>query len=137
MPRKNYVSGFGEKDPDAAQFLKPSNTNQYEASASGVGYNARWDDDAGTSGNNNDFGTDGWQDNSNYMRSAASWTGDADDVHQKLTALIDGQYDQPAGKLLGGGGPVSDNKHGGVGPGKPRFAPKGPGPLNNQRRGGV
>jgi hypothetical protein len=33
--------------------------------------------------------------------------------------LIDGQVDQPAGPMLGGGGPVSKNR--GVGEGKLRF----------------
>jgi hypothetical protein len=57
-----------------------------------------------------------------------------------LSGLIDGQRDQLAGKLLGGGGPVSDNKHGGVGPGKPRFAPKNVGArgqIDRSSRGGV
>jgi hypothetical protein len=39
-------------------------------------------------------------------------------VHQRLSRLIDGQEDQPAGKWLGGGGPVSDNV-GNDGPGWP------------------
>jgi len=49
MPKlpKKYVSGYGETDPDINQFLRPDNTDPYASNASGVGYNARWDDDAG------------------------------------------------------------------------------------------
>jgi hypothetical protein len=134
LPRK-YKTGYGEVDPDIDQFLKPDNTDPYKASASGVGYNARYDDDAGTSGKNNNYGVDSWGDNSDYI---GGWHGDVDQPHQSLSGLIDGQEDQPAGPLLGGGGPVSDNKVGGVGPGRPRFAPKPPGrQINRDSLGGV
>jgi hypothetical protein len=102
--------------------LQPPNTNPWKASASGQGYHARYDDDAGTH-NYAGHGVDGAGDNEAFLR--ASDTGpDIDAPHQRLSGLIDGQYDHPAGKLLGGGGPVSDNKYGGVGPGRPRFAQK-------------
>src|SRR6266513_140844 len=48
MPKKNYVSGFGEKDPDAAEFLKPDRS-PWDAEASGHQYTARYRDDSGAS----------------------------------------------------------------------------------------
>jgi len=135
---KDYISGHGEKDPDAALWLKPTCTDPYKHSASDVGYNARWDDDGGTSGKRDSLGTDGWDDNSSFTPEAPSWQGDHDAPHQRLSALIDGQVDQPAGPLVGGGGPVSDNKHGGVGDGPPRYRSKAGNKVQNRdSRGGV
>jgi hypothetical protein len=126
MKRKNYVSGFGEKDPDIHEFLRPDNTDPWKAGASGHGRNARYaqGDNAGDNGMHGDFSTDDWRDDSRWFGHGVSDTGDTDRVHDELYALIDRQADQPSGPILGGGGPVSDNKHGGVGAGKPRFAPK-------------
>ena len=50
--------------------------------------------------------------------------------NKKHDYLIDSEVDQPAGKMLGGGGPVSYNKRT---PGAPRFAPK-TGPIGNMRK---
>ncbi len=44
--------------------------------------------------------------------------------------LIDGQVDQPAGKLLGGGGPVNYNNRT---KGPPKFKPKR-GPIGNMEK---
>lgn len=48
----------------------------------------------------------------------------------KEYSLIDNQADQPAGKMLGGGGPVSHNKRT---VGAPRYKPKS-GPIGNMKR---
>ena len=126
MPKKNYVSGFGEKDDEAASFLKPDNTNPWEASPSGESYaGRRWDDSKGYKRGEQSMGGD----KSSFLRPSQSQT-DWDSPHERLSVLIDGQVDQPAGKHLGGGGPVSDNKVGGVGPGKVRYKPK-TGPQSN------
>jgi len=122
MPRKNYLSGFGEKDPDIDEFLKPSCTDPWDHKASGVGYNATKDDDGGTSGRRDSFGLDDWRGNDPFMAGDASYQGDRDYVHQKLNALIDNDPSLPSGKLNAGGGPLG--RTGGVGPGKPRYAPK-------------
>ncbi len=126
MPKKNYVSGFGEKDPDAAEFLK-ANTDPWKASASGEGYQGRrWDDDTGyRRGEQSRGGSQAWEsraaDEAAFLRPSQSET-DWDAPHEKLSVLIDGQKDFGSGnKLTGGGGPVSDNKVGGVGPGKVRY----------------
>ncbi len=135
MPKKNYVSGFGEKDDEAASFLKPDNTNPWEASPSGESYaGRRWDDSKGYErGEQSRAGDQAWQsraaDEAAFLRPSQSQT-DWDSPHERLSRLIDGQVDQPAGKHLGGGGPVSDNKVGGVGPGKVRYKPK-TGPQSN------
>ena len=122
MPtRKQINKGFYGFADDSADFLKPSNTDPYEASASGVGHNAKFDDDNGFSRGEGQYAYDASCDE--FLR--PSTTGpDIDAPHTRLSGLIDGQNDQPAGRLLGGGGPVSDNKHGGVGPGRPRYAAK-------------
>jgi hypothetical protein len=139
MAKKNYVEGFGEQAPDIKEFLRPSNTDPFQASASDVGYNSRWaaGDDDGTR-DYAGYGVDGADDCAAFVR--PSWTGDRDYAHQEIYGIVDNQSDQPAGKILGGGGPVSDNKHGGVGDGDPRFAPKKHGPstqINRESAGGV
>jgi hypothetical protein len=122
MPKFSPNKGAPNKDDSLEDFLKPSNTDPYQASASGHGFNARFDDDAGTH-NYAGHGVDGAGDNEAFLR--ASDTGpDIDAPHQRLSGLIDNQADLPAGRQLGGGGPVSDNKHGGVRPGRPRYAAK-------------
>jgi hypothetical protein len=48
MPtRKQINRGFYGFESDDVEFLKPSNTNPYEASSSKSGYSAHYDDDAG------------------------------------------------------------------------------------------
>ena len=107
--------GFAVSEDDEA-FLK-ANTDPWKASASGEGYQGRrWDDDTGYKRGEQSMGGD----ESSFLRPSQSET-DWDAPHERLSRLIDGQVDQPAGEILGGGGPVSDNKVGGVGAGKPRY----------------
>jgi hypothetical protein len=136
LPSK-YRKGFGEQDPDIESFLRPDNTDPWaQGGNSGVGYNAKFSDCQGDNGRGGNYSVDSWGDNSQYT--GAGRHGDIDAPHQELSYLIDDQRDQPAGELLGGGGPVSDNKVGGVGPGRPRFAPKPPGrQINRDSLGGV
>jgi hypothetical protein len=61
-------------------------------------------------------GPQAWQsrggDNSDFLRPSQSQTYEQADgarVHERLSRLIDNQKDQPAGPMLGGGGPVSNN----------------------------
>jgi hypothetical protein len=114
MPtRKQINRGFYGFKTDEAEFLKPSNTDPYVAEASGAGYNSTKDDDRGF-----ERGALGFTDDDKDFR-RPSFTGDTDYVHGALYGLIDGQEDLGSGnKLTGGGGPVSDNKYGGVGSGK-------------------
>jgi hypothetical protein len=116
--RKNYVSGFGEKDPDANAFLKPDNTNPFEASASGVGYHGnRFDDDTGYKRGQQSMGGD----EASFLK--PSWTGDLPDVHDKLADIIDSDESMGSGnKITGGGGALSKGR--GIGSGGPRFEPK-------------
>src|SRR5262249_26923962 len=39
MPPKKYISGYGEQDPDAAAFLRPSKADNWAAPKSGRTYN--------------------------------------------------------------------------------------------------
>lgn len=139
MPKFPVKKGFHGFSDDSEEFLKPSSTNPRQTSASGVGYQgSRWDDDAGTR-DLAGYGVDGADDSAEFLR-ASSGGIDYDAPHQKLSGLIDGQYDHSAGKLLGGGGPVSDNKVGGVGRGGPTHAPKNVGAAGQKNwdsRGGV
>jgi hypothetical protein len=138
MSKKFHPQSHGDPDPDIEQFLRrDSGSDFWKAEASGHGYNAKFDDNGGTSGKRDSYGVDGWDDNSSFTPEAPSWQGDRDGIHERLSALIDNQADLPSGKMLPGGGPVSDNKHGGVGHGKPRFAPKSAQVRNRESRGGV
>jgi hypothetical protein len=121
MPKFNPNRGAPNKDDSLEDFLKPSNVDYYKHEASGVGYNAKFDDDSGYERGEGAYAYDASCDE--FL--LPSTTGpDIDAPHTRLSGLIDGQNDQPAGRLLGGGGPASDNKHGGVGPGRPRYAAK-------------
>jgi hypothetical protein len=124
--RKNYVSGFGEKDPDIHEFLSPSNTNPYEASASGVGYNSTKDDERGF-----ERGALGFTHDDRSFRSP-SWTGDVDNVNANHGYLIDNDPSLPSNKLVAGGGPLSQK--GGIGAGPSRHAPKNIGHAGQQNR---
>jgi hypothetical protein len=137
MPRFSVNKGFYGEKSDDEQFLTPdgpAGTDPYKADDySSVGYNVRWDDDAGT----RDYagqGIDGVDDLKSFL--APSWTGDVDYAHQNLGRIIDGTDGMGSGnKLLGGGGPVK-----GGGPGKPRYAPKDVGTsglTNRDSLGGV
>jgi hypothetical protein len=123
MPKKNYVSGFGDQDPDAASFLKPDangGTDPFATSDySDTGYNARFDDGSGhIRGANHD-------DSGRILRNKLPYERTAD-VSDRLAGIIDSDEGMGSGnKLLGGGGPVSKG-------GAPRFAPK-TGPRTNAR----
>src|SRR5262249_27906262 len=100
------LKGSGASGKDDSSFLKVDNERgNWVAGASGVGYNAKFDDDYG------------------YRRGQGAYSDEGGDgaVYNKLPDeaqagignlgnLIDSQQDQPAGKILGGGGPVSDNE---------------------------
>jgi hypothetical protein len=124
MPKFPVNKGFKGFVTDDEEWLRPSQTNPYEASASGVGYQgSRWDDDAGT----HDYaghGDDGATDAEAFLRPSSY--GDADYAHQNLGRIPDDVDGMGSGnKLTGGGGPLT--KDYGVADGKPRFAPKKPG----------
>jgi hypothetical protein len=117
MPtRKQINKGFYGFEDDSAEFLKPSNTDPYKASASGVGYNATKDDDRGY-----ERGLGAYADDDLAFRKP-SWTGDVDNVNANHGYLIDNDPSLPSGKLLAGGGALSQK--GGIGAGPPRHAPK-------------
>jgi hypothetical protein len=126
MPtRKQINKGFYGFETDDAEFLKPSNTNPYEASASGVGYNASKDDDYGY-----DRGALGFTDDDPSFR-RPSFTGDVDHAHQNLRQIVDDADGMGSGnKLTGGGGPLT--KDYGVNDGRPRFASKAGNKVQNR-----
>jgi hypothetical protein len=127
--RKQINRGFYGFKTDDAEFLKPSNTNPYEASASGVDYQgSRWDDDA-EKGNHGFF-----SDDEAFRR--PSFTGDIDYAHQNLGQIVDDVDGMGSGnKLTGGGGPLTKNY--GVNDGRPRFASKAGNKVQNRdSRGG-
>jgi len=141
MPKFPVSKGFYGFETDDEQFLKPDpngGTDPYKTKSANVGYDSRWKsgDHAGT--HDRGYGDGTWAaDNEAFL--AASWKGDVDAPHGELYGLIDGQEDLPADKRLTGGGPVSANKHGGVGKGPPKFAPKDvghSGQINRDSRGG-
>ena len=126
MPRKNYVSGFGEKDPDAKSFLEVDR-DPWDASASGQGYNSRWDDDTGVE-RGAEYGFSNTADDKAFLRPSS--LGDYDVAHERLAGLIDDS--QPYDPRLTGGTGLTHGK--GVGDGKPRYTPKAPGPQSNARK---
>jgi hypothetical protein len=120
------IEGFGERDKGAAAFLKPDNTNPFETSASGHSYQGeRWDDERGYRRGLGVYSSD---DTDSFLRPSQDRTDHGEGSLPDQYHLIDDQVDQPAGPMLGGGGPVSKNK--GVGAGPPRFKPK-TGPQSN------
>jgi hypothetical protein len=131
-PTKKQINrGFHGFQTDDAEFLRPCDPDgNWTASASGVGYNGTNNDDSGHRRGAN------WDDTDTHgLRNKLS-DEHSEVAHERLAALIDGQYDQPAGELLGGGGSVSDNASnnspGWKGSGRkgPRYAPK-TGPQTN------
>lgn len=135
LPKK-YRSGFGEQDPDINSFLRPDEnggTNPYSHSPSDAGYNSRWSDSDGYE--RGEVGFKG-SDDASFLK--PSWTGDVDNVNANHGYLIDNDPSLPNGKLLNGGGPLSQK--GGIGAGPPRHAPKNvghSGQKNWDSRGGV
>jgi hypothetical protein len=121
--KKQINKGFYGFETDDAEFLKVER-DPWEASASGVGYNAKFDDDYGYragQGAYSDEGGDGALTNKLADERV-------DYAHEGLSPLIDDS--QPYDKLLTGGAGLTKGK--GVGAGKPRFAPK-TGPRTNSR----
>jgi hypothetical protein len=109
--RKN-LKGYGHSGEDDAEFLK-IDRDPWEASASGQGYNARFDDDTGYKRGEQSMGGD----EASFLRASQSETY-GDQPHDRLAGLIDSDTGMGSGnKLTGGGGPVSKG-------GKPRIAPK-------------
>ena len=123
-----YGYGYEPRDED---FLAVERS-PWEASASGIGYNAKFDDDYGY-----ERGTGAYTDSDSGLVNKLPDEA-MDGVHQNLMRLLDDQVDQPAGEILGGGGPVSDNADdnspGWKGSGRkgPRYAPK-TGPIGNMK----
>ena len=89
---KKGAFGYGD-DPSNYEFLKVDNASgNWVAGASGHGYNARWDDDAGYK-----RGLGAYSDSdSGLVNKLPDELGDY--AHERLAGLIDGQEDQPAGK---------------------------------------
>jgi hypothetical protein len=129
MPRKNYVSGFGEQDPDAAAFLKPDNTDPINmGDASGHGYNARWDDDSGAR-RGAEYGFSNSVGDKSFLSPSQTQTYDAPE-NERFADLIDSAEGMGSGNALtGGGGPLTQRY--GIGSGKRRYPAKGPGPQSN------
>jgi hypothetical protein len=110
MPKFSDKRGFyGHGGADDSDFLIPSTeSDQWEASASGHGYNAKFSDDRGHVRGTQSLGGD----ESSFLRASQNQTyeqGDGATVHERLSRLLDNQKDLPAGPMLTGGGPVSDN----------------------------
>jgi hypothetical protein len=127
--------GYGY-EPGDEQFLQPDSpsgswrSDYSGASESGTYQSRRWDDNTGH------FRGSNWDDSESHGLVNKFSDEHQEVAHQRLASLIDGQDDQPAGKLLGGGGPVSenadDNSPGWKGSGRkgPKYAPK-TGPQTN------
>ena len=132
---KKGAYGYGD-EPDSYSFLQPDSASgpwkdDYSgASESGTYQSRRWDDNTGH------FRGSNWDDSESHGLVNKFSDEHQEVAHQRLASLIDGQDDQPAGKLLGGGGPVSenadDNSPGWKGSGRkgPKYAPK-TGPQTN------
>src|SRR5262249_10123334 len=121
MYDKKNLKGSGLSGKDDAAFLKVER-DPWDASASGVGYNARWDDDRGF-----ERGTGAYTDSDSGLRNKLP-DERVHYAHEGLSPLIDDS--QPYDKMLAGGAPLTKGK--GVGAGTPRYAPK-TGPRTNSR----
>jgi hypothetical protein len=125
--------GSGQLDSDDLAFLKVDLDPWDHESASGTYQARRFDDATGHVRGAN------WDDSNDHGLRNKMPDEYGDVAHERLAGLIDGQEDMPAGKYLGGGGPVSDNApdHGGgwEGSGRkgPRYAPKRLAPRTNAR----
>jgi len=141
--RKQLAKGsYGHADPaEDADFLRIER-DPWEASASGEGYKARYDDDSGVS-RGQECGYSNTSDDEAFLRPSQDRTDESSEtIHGRLFKLIDHEVDHGSGnKLTGGGGPVSDNvpardSGGGWGGSDrkgPRYAPK-TGPQGNMRK---
>jgi hypothetical protein len=128
--RKQLSKGaYGYADsPDDADFLRIER-DPWEASASGHGYNGRWDDDSGNS-RGAEYGFSNTSDDKAFLE--PSWTGDSVTVAEdKSKWVVD--HGGPAGPLLTGSSPLP--KGHGVNSGPPRYAVKGDGPSGSGFQG--
>jgi hypothetical protein len=110
---------FGHAGKDDGDFLIPSTeSDQWKASGSGHGYNAKFSDDDGFKrGEQSRAGDQAWQsrgaDDASFLRNKSqSQTyeqADGAEVHERLSRLIDNDASLPADKMLTGGGNVSAN----------------------------
>jgi hypothetical protein len=110
-----YGYGYQKGDED---FLSVDNERgNWAASASGAGYNNRWDDNKGY-----ERGVGAYTDSDSGLTNKLPYertSGGLDD----LVGLDNDDTGMGSGnKLLGGGGPLTKGR--GVGSGGPRFAPK-------------
>ena len=127
MYDKKNLKGSGHSGSDDAAFLKTDNPNSargnWDASASGEGYNARWNDDKGY-----ERGTGAYTDsNSGLVQKLPDER--VDYAHEGLSPLLDDS--QPYDKMLPGGAALTKGK--GVGAGKPRYGAKPLAPRTNSR----
>jgi hypothetical protein len=122
---KKGAYGYGD-DPESYSFLQPENPRgSWDASASGEGYNARWDDDRGY-----ERGTGAYTDSDSGLVNRLP-DELRDSVNDGLRTLPDDDEGMGSGsKLLGGGGPLTKGR--GVGNSPPRYRPK-TGPRTNAR----
>ena len=129
MPKKNYVSGFGEKDPDIESFLKPSaGSDAWTQKASQNQYNARWDDDTGDvrgdTQRHSSATQNTWDDEANtaaFLKASQTRTDHGDGRDEVDDIFSDVMADQGPGPYGAGGSSV---KEVGGGSGPPRFKPK-------------
>jgi len=126
-PRKKDLAAGGRGygyDPSDADFLKIERS-PWEASASGIGRNAKFSDDDGHRKGSN------WQDSDSHGLVNRYPDELSEGPHEKLAGLIDDS--QPYDPLVPGGAPLTHGKD--VGDGKPRFAPKNTKPYRTNSRG--
>jgi hypothetical protein len=119
MPKFSPKKGFYGFECDDEKFLKPDNTDPFQASASGVGYQGeRWDDDYSS---RSEYGFSHSADDDAFLRPSDT-VMDGGAVSDKHADLIDYSPGANAGEIMGGSGPLPKTK--GIGKGPPRFAPK-------------
>ncbi len=95
-PTKRQINkGFKGFADDSAEFLKPDNTNPFEASPSGVGYNSRFNDSRGYERGAQSQGND----DASFLK--PSWTGESDSSTD-IYGLVD-SINGPGGPMLTGG----------------------------------
>jgi hypothetical protein len=120
MYDKKNLKGHGASGKDDAAFLKVDNERgNWVASASGVGYNAKFDDDYGYragQGAYSDELDDGLKLQNRLPDEQRSVSDKLNDIYDDVEGMGSGS------KLLGGGGPLSKSR--GVGSGPPQYRPK-------------
>jgi hypothetical protein len=146
-PNKKQINkGFYGFESDDAEFLRPdgaAGTDPFKADGhSTVGYNARFDDVAGTRDYEGYGDYRGERDEEAFLRPSTNRPHESDaSIHEDLADLIDGQRDQPTGPITGGGGPVSDNVtrtgRDGQWSGSGRKGPRYKNPLGAQGQGNL